>query len=208
MSDVHIRPFRRGDREELTWLVNAHVQAVVPGVSVSVNRVLSQLECEPGEFIVDRWVDQRATLVAEQRRVVAAAHLLRYRDDEQTSPGYRGAGDIRWLVCGLDAPFWPGALEAGAQLVDAAVRYLSGAGVTRILADGALPAPGVYGIPDAWPHVRDLLLHAGFREGDRFEWIWLAEIAGLLRVPAPDPAFSLRRTIGVSGTTGVSGPTG
>ena len=47
-------------REQLTKLVNAHAAAVVP---VSVHTVLSQLEREPGEFIVDPWVRQRATLV-------------------------------------------------------------------------------------------------------------------------------------------------
>jgi hypothetical protein len=67
MPSVHVRPFRRDDREHLTALVNTHVQAVVPGVSVSVNAALSQLEREPGEFIVDPWVVERATLVAERR---------------------------------------------------------------------------------------------------------------------------------------------
>jgi hypothetical protein len=41
MSTVCVRPFRRADREQLTALVNAHIQAVVPGVSVSVNTVMS-----------------------------------------------------------------------------------------------------------------------------------------------------------------------
>ena len=43
MSTVCVRPFRRADREQLTVLVNARVQAVTPGVSVSVNTVMSQL---------------------------------------------------------------------------------------------------------------------------------------------------------------------
>jgi hypothetical protein len=74
MPAIQVRPFRRADREQLTALVNAHIQAVVPGVAVSVNTVLSQLERNPGEFIVDPRVAERATLVAEQRgRVVAAA---------------------------------------------------------------------------------------------------------------------------------------
>jgi hypothetical protein len=78
VSTILVRPSRRADREQLAALVNAHIQAVVPGVAVSVNTVLSQLERNPGEFIVDPWVAERATLVAEQRgRVVAAAHLLR-----------------------------------------------------------------------------------------------------------------------------------
>ena len=49
MSPIEIRPFRRGDRDQLTDLVNAHVEAVLPGVTVPPNAVLGQLEREPGE---------------------------------------------------------------------------------------------------------------------------------------------------------------
>src|SRR5713101_9807895 len=96
---ISVRPFQRGDREQLTALVNAHAAAVFPGASISVNAVMSQLEREPGEFIVDPWVSERMTLVAEQRqRVVAAAHLLRYADDARVSESYRDAGEIRWFL--------------------------------------------------------------------------------------------------------------
>lgn len=79
MSSIEVRRFRRDDRHQLADLVNAHAAAVVPGVSASVNTVLSQLEREPGEFVVDPWVSERLTRVAERRqRVVAAAHLLHY----------------------------------------------------------------------------------------------------------------------------------
>ncbi|WP_202805772.1 hypothetical protein [Actinopolymorpha alba] len=78
MSAVEVRPFRRSDREQLTNLINGHIQAVIPGMSVSVSAVLNQLEREPREFIQDPWVTERATLVAYQHeRLVAAAHLLR-----------------------------------------------------------------------------------------------------------------------------------
>ena len=94
MSEVQVRPFRRPDREQLTALVNAHVQAVVPGVSVSVNTVMSQLERDPGEFIVDPWVAERSTLLAEQRgRVAAAAHLLRYGAGAEVGETIRGTGE-------------------------------------------------------------------------------------------------------------------
>ena len=120
MSDVQVRPFRRGDRDQLTRLVNAHAEAVVPGMSVSVNTVLGSLERQPGEFIVDPWVSERVTLVAEQRsRVAAAAHLLRYYSDDRAGPAYRDAGEIRWLLYWPAAPagnpYWPdvtGAAEA------------------------------------------------------------------------------------------------
>ena len=49
MSSTLIRPFVRGDREQVTALVNAHIAAVVPGVSVSVQALMSGLEREPGE---------------------------------------------------------------------------------------------------------------------------------------------------------------
>jgi len=79
MSSVQVRPFHRGDRDQLTQLVNAHAEAVVPGMSVSVSAVLSSLERQPAEFIEDPWESERLTLVAELRnRVAAAAHLLRY----------------------------------------------------------------------------------------------------------------------------------
>ncbi|GGS09458.1 hypothetical protein GCM10010252_55870 [Streptomyces aureoverticillatus] len=42
-SALQVRPFHRDDRDQLTELVNSHVAAVVPGVSVSVNTVLGQL---------------------------------------------------------------------------------------------------------------------------------------------------------------------
>jgi hypothetical protein len=34
VPSVEVRPFRRDDRDQLTELVNAHIGAVLPGVSV------------------------------------------------------------------------------------------------------------------------------------------------------------------------------
>ena len=68
---------------------------------MSVNTVLSQFERDPGEFIVDPWVAERATLVAEQRRrVVAAAHLLRYGEGEDVGRAYRGTAEINGCCSG------------------------------------------------------------------------------------------------------------
>src|SRR5258708_36375785 len=106
MSTIEVRRFRRDDREQLTRLVNVHAGAVIPGMATSVNAVMSQLEREPGEFIVDAWVVERATLVAEQRgRVVAARHLLRYANAECRSDWHRKPGGLRWVLFRPPAPY-------------------------------------------------------------------------------------------------------
>jgi ribosomal protein S18 acetylase RimI-like enzyme len=194
MSSIEVRPFRRSDREQVTALVNAHAAAVVPGASVSVNTVLARLEREPGEFVVDPWVSERVTLVAEERgRVVAAAHLLRYAADERVSDSYRDAGEIRWLV------FWPDADDAAGVLVAAAVAQLERWDVAKQYADGTLPAPGVYGVPEEWPHVRALYERAGFVHDGRTEIVVLARLADIAR-PARPPGLALARSVGTNGT--------
>jgi hypothetical protein len=164
MSPIQVRPFRRSDREHVTALVNAHVAAVVPGISASVNTVLSQLEHEPGEFIVDPWIAERKTLVAKQRsRVVAAAHLLRYGADERVGASYRGAGEIRWFLFWPDAPFWPDASAAAEELMQPCLAELEEWKVSPRYADGDLPAPGVYGLPEQWPARARCLRASGVR---------------------------------------------
>jgi GNAT superfamily N-acetyltransferase len=199
---IEVRLFRRGDREQVTGLVNAHVAAVVPGISVSVNRVMAQLEREPGEFIVDPWVVERTTLVAEQRqRVVAAAHLLRYGTEPTVSDSYRGLGEIRWFLFWPGASYWPDAARAGEELLAACLGRLERWGVSRQGADGALPAPGVYGIPAQWPHIRSTLERAGFRHEGRVELILLADLTTFAPPgPAPIGGLTLDRTLGSNGT--------
>ena len=202
MSEVQVRPFRRADREQLTALVNAHIQAVVPGVSVSVNTVMSQLERDPGEFIVDPWVAERATLVAEQRRrVVAAAHLLRYGSGEDVGQAYRGTAEINWLLYWPEANHWPDSAEAAGSLMDACLDRLRSWEVEHWHADGALPAPGVYGVPQQWPHVRALYERAGFAHDGHVEVVLLARVDELPRPAAPPlEGLRLERSVGESGT--------
>lgn len=187
MPSIEVRPFRRSDREQLAELVNAHVGAVLPGVSVSVNAVLSQLEREPGEFLVDPWVAERATFVAlERARVVAAVLVVRYGAEPEVSVDLRGAGELRWVVC------WPASADAGSAVVDAALEQLARWSVVRRYADGALPAVGVYGIPECWPHVRTVLRRAGFAPGERVEIVLAAPVADLPTAPAAPPVPDLR----------------
>lgn len=202
MSEVQVRPFRRPDREQLTALVNAHVQAVVPGVAVSVNTVMSQLERDPGEFIVDPWVAERATLVACQRgRVVAAAHLLRYRDDEEVGQAYRGTAEINWLLYWPQATHWPDSAEAASSLMDGCLDRLRSWGAGHWHADGALPAPGVYGVPEQWPHVRELYERGGFVHDGHVEIVLLARVDELPEPSGPPlDGLRLERAVGEVGT--------
>jgi GNAT superfamily N-acetyltransferase len=202
MSSVEVRPFRRRDREQLTGLVNAHAAAVVPGISVSVNTVMSQLEREPGEFIVDPWVAERATLVAEQRqRVVAAAHLLRYAAGDHVGESYRDAGEIKWFLFWPWAPYWPDSEEAAQALIAACLAQLEAWRVARHYADGTLPVPGVYGLPEQWPHVRAIYERAGFVYEGHTEIVYIAQVDDLPRLGSPPvEGLSLRRSLGINGT--------
>ena len=206
MSSITVRSFRRSDREQLTDLVNAHAAAVVPGLGASVSMVLSQLERQPGEFLVGPWVSERATLVAQERdRVAAAAHLLRYSGDERVSPGYRDAGEISWLLFWPEAPagnpYWPDATEAADTLIAACIRQLDDWQVVSQSADGALPVRGVYGVPEQWPHIRALYQRAGFRHDGHTEVVYLAQVADLPRPAGPPIAgLSVQRSVGINGT--------
>jgi GNAT superfamily N-acetyltransferase len=208
MSDVQVRPFRRNDREQLTRLVNAHAEAVVPGMSVSVNTVLGSLERRPEEPIVDPWVSERVTLVAEQRgRVAAAAHLLRYFPDERAGPAYRDAGEICWLLYWPLAPdgnpWWPDATGAAEELLAACTEVFRGWGVIRQHAGGELPVPGVYGVPEQWPHIAALYRHAGFVHTGHTEVVYLAQVEDLPGFPGPDgpplDGLTVRRSVGING---------
>ncbi|MFL6067303.1 MAG: GNAT family N-acetyltransferase [Gaiellaceae bacterium] len=202
MSSIEVRPFHRNDREQLAALVKAHAAAVVPGLTVSVNAVLSQLEREAGEFIVDPWVSERTTLVAEQRqRIVAAAHLLRFASDKRVSESYRDAGEMRWFLFWPEAPYWPDSAEAADALIAACIDQLGRWGVARQYADGTLPAPGVYGVPEQWPHIRMIYERSGFVHDGHTEIVYIANVDRLRGAPEPPVAgLSVRRSVGINGT--------
>ena len=168
---------------------------MVPGVSVSVNAVMSQLEREPGEYIVDPWVAERTTLVAvERERVVAAAHLRRYADDDRVSESFRGAGEIYWLLC------WRNATGAGNELAQRCIAQLDAWGAERKYA-GELPAPGVYGVPDAWRHVQAIYERAGFVHEGVVEVVLVVAVDELPNAAAsPVEGVAVRRELRVNGT--------
>jgi GNAT superfamily N-acetyltransferase len=195
MSSVQVRPFERRDREQLTRLVNRHIEAVVPGAAVSVNSVLSQLEREPREAIVDPWVSDRRTLVAVEREaIVAAGHLLRYGQDARVGEPYRGAGEVRWLICDPSRP------EAGHELMAHAMQVMDEWGVSRRYADGSLPAIATYGVPACWPHIRELYVTCGFHPS-RSETILVAWVSDLPHAATTSISGAvLERWVGDCGT--------
>jgi GNAT superfamily N-acetyltransferase len=177
-SSVEVRPFRRADRDQVAALVNAHVECVLPGVSLSVNAVLSQFEREADEYVVDPWAVERATLVAlSQDRVVGTAYLVRYGDGPAVGDAYRDVAELRWLV------HWPPERDAGERLMAECLATVARWGVARVHADGALPAPGIFGVPDCWPHVAALYERAGFVHDGRTEAILFAEVEDLPSTP-------------------------
>jgi len=206
MPSIEVRPFRRGDREQLTQLVNAHAAAVVPGLGVSVSTVLTALERQPGEFIEDPWVSERLTLVAQQQgRVAAAAHLLRHFPDERAGEAARDVGEIGWFLFWPQAPAgnpcWPDARGAADALIAACIRRLQAWGVARQQAGGELPVRGVYGVPEQWPHIRAIYQQAGFAHTGHTEIIYLARIEDLARPAKPPVAgLSVRRSAGINGS--------
>ena len=205
MSSIQVRPFRRSDRDQLTHLVNAHAEAVVPGMSTSVNTVLASLERQPGEFIEDPWVAERVTLVAEQQnRVAAAAYLLRYFPDQRAGAAARDVGEIRWLLYWPEVPVgnphWPDPAPAGRALIVACLAQFEDWGVSRQHAGGELPVHGVYGVPEQWPHVRALYSQAGFTHSGHTEIVYLARVEDLPRpARAPLAGLSVRRSVGING---------
>ena len=192
---LQVRPFARHDRDGLSHLANAHVAAVIPGGAVPTARLLGQLERDPDEYVVDPWVIDRHTLVAvDADRVVAAAHLVRYGGGEPVSPDYHDAAEITWLVC------WPDSLPAGRAVLDAALDRMRAWGSRTWYANGNLPCPGVYGVPDAWEHVAALLDEAGFVPG-RVEVLFAGDLQA---VATPGEAsiegLAVRRRVGSLGT--------
>lgn len=190
------RFFRRDDRDQLTDLVNAHLSTVIPGARVSVNTVLSALERQPDEYVLDPWVTERATIVVEQReRLVAAAHLQRFSGDARVSDDYRDAGLIQFALAFPDSDD-PSAFDV---LLRACVVQLRTWRVAAVYAEGQLPFPGVTGVPDSWPHVREAFARAGFVHAGTTEVVLMATPTELVGAGAGSEGITVRRELGPGG---------
>jgi GNAT superfamily N-acetyltransferase len=164
---------------QLHLLVNLHLAAAVPGLTLTRDDLARHLERDEAEPVTDPWVVERATLcVVDGYRVPAAVHLLRYGDGAAVGEHYRGAGEIGWLLVHPDRP------ESAVPLLAAARERLAAWGVAREYGWGAgLPGP-IWGVPDAWPHIAAALLAAGYRPDPAVhrEALYGGPLAG---VPAP-----------------------
>lgn len=159
--------------------------------------LLNDLERPLGEPHIGPWVNDVCTLVAlENHRLIGAAHLRRYTAEDRAGDSYRDAGEIAWLLC------WPDHLAAGRAVRDRSIARLGEWGVRIQYADGSLPAPGVYGVTDSWPHVRTLYEEAGFEASEGQEEIIFAGSVDRLPVPGITPVdgVTLRRQLGPLGT--------
>lgn len=193
-----VRAFSRHDRDDLATLVNRHIGAVLPGGAVPVSTLLSHMERDTDEYILDPWVVDRHTIVGVHKdRVVAAAHLKRYGVDDRVSDDYRNAGDVDWFVCN------PNADESGRAVLAAALAHLRRWEVRVCYAGGKLPCLGVYGVPDAWPHVQALLAEAGYDDaGGQIEVILAGDLVAIAPPGAPPlGGLELRRVVGPWGTS-------
>ena len=178
---------------QLQGLVNGHLGAVVPGWALPGRFLHDRLERHPEQVVVDPWVKERVTFcVLQAGRVVAAAHLLRYGDDDEVAAGYQGSVDLAWFF------MLPAAAEAADRLLEEALSRADTWGASRVTAfDAGLPVPALVGVPDVWPHIKEALLRHGFHpDRERAEALY----GGVLE-PVPVPpleGLQLERQVGQS----------
>jgi GNAT superfamily N-acetyltransferase len=195
---VTIESYQPAHLPQLATLVNAHLEAVVPGWAVPEAFVADYLRRNPGEYVVDPWVVARATLCALERgRVVGVAHLLRYGSGPEVSLAHRGAGEIDWLL------FWPEAEPAARQLLAAAHDQLGLWGTAGRSVTAAPPVGPIAGLPDVWPHVAAAVKAAGYTSHhEQAEAVYGGMLDGLPPPGAPPlPYLAVRRSVGRFGVT-------
>jgi GNAT superfamily N-acetyltransferase len=154
-----IRPFKIDDLPQLTQLINTHISMLIPTWGLPSELILSRLEKNPDEPVIDPWVIERVTFCAfVGENLVAAAHLLRYGDTEPVNQNHHKHGDIAWLV--FDPEF-----EAEAMaLLEACHAQMKRWEVKSLGAwESGLPIPCLTGISDNWPHIGKLFYEAGYR---------------------------------------------
>jgi len=195
---MRIEPYARETMPGLQALVNRHLEAVVPGWSLSAGALSRHLARDETEVVTDRWVVGRETWSAvEGDRLLGVAHLLRYGDGPEVGGQFRDLGEIGWALAS------PGDSPALDALLGAARERFAAWGVRQESGWGAgLPAGPFGGVPESWPHVAAALAGAGYRPAaEGREALYGGTLAGIAP-PGPPPVegVALRRTVGAWGT--------
>ena len=194
---MYVRELEREQLPSLLELVNSHLSKVVPGWALTVGFLEQHLERDSTEPVTDPWVVERATLCAvDQKRVLAAAHLLLYGDTVEVGEAFRNVGEISWVLTE------PGRPEAAKAVLAASRDWLTAREVKREeLWGGGMFVPAFCGVPDTWPHIVSALEATGYRPGsDRSEALYGGWLAGVPE-PGEPPLVKLemRRSVGTFG---------
>lgn len=194
-TSVRVDTYTPAVLRALRDLINLHLGTAVPGWALTAPAVATHLERDLDEYIVDRWVRERTTLVVgDAYRLHAATPLLRYRDVPEVSHSNRDVGAIAWAVGLPDEP------EALAAALAAALQRFAAWGVRDMYGwDTSLPVLALAGVADAWPHVAAGLRAAGFApgEGEPSEALYGGRLDDIAE-PGPPPVdgLELRRATG------------
>jgi GNAT superfamily N-acetyltransferase len=190
---IEIQSFQTTHLPQLRELLNLHVEALVPGWTLTDDYIHARLQSDPGQYVIGPWVAERQTLCAIQRdRVVGAAHLLRYGSKETVGESYRGAVDVAWFV------FYLGEDDTAQTLLDTCHHQMDTWSATRRFAwDSGLSVPVCGGIPDVWPHIRDVLYRDGYRPSTEHREAVFGGTLHQIPLPSAPPAdgMTIRRTV-------------
>jgi len=114
-----VRAFVRQDRDQLLSLANHHITTVLPGGSIPAATLLSAMERDAGEYVIDPWGHRPTHHRGRGARPGGrAVHLKRYGTAPQVSASYLDAGSIDWIIC------WPDHIETGRLVLQAALDRL------------------------------------------------------------------------------------
>lgn len=185
-----IRAFQPQDLPQLTQLINMHISLLIPTWSLPSDLILSRLETNPDEPVIDPWVVERKTLCGfVGENLVAAAHLLRYGESELMNKSYHRRGDFAWFV--FDPEF-----EAEAKTFLEACHEQMKAWEVKSLStwDSGLYIPCAVGISDNWPHIGKLFYEAGYRpKPERAEAVYTGDLHALYTLPRKNSSFLIHR---------------
>ena len=193
---IVIERFRDEHLPQLTSLVNLHLGALAPGWALPAPALAELLARNPGEYVVDPWVRERATLCAlEGGRIVAATHLLRYGDTADVGATYRAAAEINWLYS------LPTHSNAAKRLLAVAEHQISVWQPSMVWFEGNAPLGPFAGIPDAWPHIAALLAAAGYQPDPAHDEAVFGGLLGDLpaRLAPPLRDLDMQRSVGTFG---------